>query len=108
MANLIDNAVKYTLKGCIRVSACWTKKETVIKVEDSGIGIPTTDQPRLFERFYRVKTREAMGMRGSGLGLSIVKAVAELHEGQVWVESEYRVGSTFFLALPLTRGAEHS
>lgn len=101
-ANLIDNAVKFTIKGCIHVSAYWTEKETVIKVEDSGIGIPTADQPRLFDRFYRVKTREAMGMRGNGLGLSIVKAVAELHEGRVWVESEYREGSTFFLALPLT------
>ncbi len=100
ITNLIDNAIKYTVSGFVNVCACQIEKEVVVSVKDSGIGIPTAALPRLFEKFYRVKTREAMKMRGTGLGLSIVKSIAELHKGRVWVESELNRGSTFFLALP--------
>jgi len=102
ITNLIDNAIKYTVSGFVDVSAYETEKEVVVSVKDSGIGIPTVDLPRLFEKFYRVKTREAMKMRGTGLGLSIVKSIAGLHRGRVWVESELNRGSTFFLALPVS------
>ena len=101
ITNLIDNAIKYTVSGFVEVYAYQTEKEVVVSVKDSGIGVPTADLPRLFEKFYRVKTREAMKMRGTGLGLSIVKSIAELHKGRVWVESELNRGSTFFLALPI-------
>ncbi len=78
-------------------------EEVVTRVEDSGMGIPAADLPRLFEKFYRVKTREALKMRGTGLGLSIVKSIATLHKGRVWVESELNRGSVFYLALPIHR-----
>ena len=100
ITNLIDNAIKYTHEGFIHVHAYQADNVIVVSVQDSGIGIPAADQPRLFEKFYRVKTREAVKMRGSGLGLSIVKSIAELHQGRVWVESNPGAGSTFSFVLP--------
>ncbi len=101
--NLIDNAIKYTPNGFVRVHVYQAQEEVVIKVEDSGMGIPAADLPRLFEKFYRVKTREALKMRGTGLGLSIVKSIVTLHKGRVWVESELNRGSAFYVALPVHR-----
>ena len=101
--NLIDNAIKYTPNGFVRVRVYQAQEEVVIKVEDSGIGIPAADLPRLFEKFYRVKTREALKMRGTGLGLSIVKSIVTIHKGRVWVESELNRGSAFYVALPVYR-----
>jgi signal transduction histidine kinase len=72
-------------------------------VEDSGIGIPEADRPRLFEKFYRGTNREALAQRGTGLGLAIVKSIAERHRGKTWVESEVGKGSTFYLQIPLTQ-----
>jgi len=99
--NLMENAIKYTQNGFVSVRAYQSQGEVVIKIEDSGMGVPTADLPHLFEKFYRVKTREAVKMRGTGLGLSIVKSIVELHKGRVWVESELNRGSAFFIALPV-------
>ena len=107
LTNLIDNAIKYTDQGTIHVTANQADNEIIVSVTDSGIGIPAANLPRLFEKFYRVKTREAVKKRGSGLGLSIVKSITELHNGRVWVESEPSRGSTFFLALPLSDEREN-
>ncbi|MGZ9167000.1 MAG: sensor histidine kinase, partial [Anaerolineales bacterium] len=77
-------------------------------VQDSGIGIPKNDMPRLFEKFYRGTNREALAERGTGLGLAIVKSIAERHGGKVWVESELGKGSIFYLKIPLTQLKESS
>jgi two-component system sensor histidine kinase VicK len=75
----------------------------IFAVEDSGIGIPADDLPRLFEKFYRGKQREARAQHGSGLGLAIVHSIAANHGGRIWVESVVGKGSTFYLQIPLTQ-----
>jgi signal transduction histidine kinase len=101
LANLIDNAIIFTpALGKVRVYASQVNGVQRISVEDSGVGISTTDQARLFEKFYRVQKNEANGGLGSGLGLAIVKSVVEQHGGRVYVESRLGVGSTFTIELP--------
>lgn len=99
--NLVENAIKYTPNGGqvkLRVRA--TQTELVFEVQDNGIGIASSDLPRLFEKFYRGKQRDARSQHGSGLGLAIVRSIAERHGGKVWVESELGKGSAFFLQVP--------
>lgn len=96
MINLIDNAVKYTnAEGIIKVSTELKPKEVIISVEDNGVGIPKADLPRLFERFYRVDKTRSRDIGGSGLGLSIVKHILEVHKSQIKVESEENKGTRF-------------
>lgn len=102
VANLIDNASKYTPEsGQIRLAAHANGQYVIIEVEDNGIGIPAEDIPRIFERFYRVDRSRSREMGGTGLGLSIVKHVAQVHGGQIEVESTPGKGTTFRLKLPL-------
>ena len=99
--NILDNAVRYTLDGgSISVRVVREDQEAVIRVADTGEGIPTRDTERVFERFYRVDSARSRATGGTGLGLSIVKHVAESHGGSVSVESELGVGSTFTIRLP--------
>ncbi len=104
VSNLVENAIKYTPSGFIRVRAAAhaERGELVISVRDSGLGIAEEAQGRLFQKFYRVKSRDTVNIFGTGLGLAIVKSIADLHHGRVWVESEPHEGSTFHLALPLS------
>jgi signal transduction histidine kinase len=83
-----------------------TPSDLTFAVQDSGIGIPAPDLPRLFEKFYRGTNREALTKRGTGLGLAIVKSIAERHGGKVWVESELGKGSIFYLQIPLMQPRE--
>ena len=100
--NLVENALKYTPEGgAVTIHLQCTPATLTFAIEDSGIGIPKSDLPRLFEKFYRGTNREALAQRGTGLGLAIVKSIAERHGGKVWVESELGKGSTFFLLIPL-------
>ncbi len=100
--NLVENALKYTPEGGeVTIQIQTTLSELTFAVQDSGIGIPENDLPRLFEKFYRGTNREALAQRGTGLGLAIVKSIAERHGGKVWVESELGKGSTFYLQMPL-------
>jgi signal transduction histidine kinase len=102
--NLVENALKYTPDGGVVTVRLETNNSALIfAVEDSGIGIPSSDLPRLFEKFYRGTNREALSKRGTGLGLAIVKSIAERHGGKVWVESELGKGSTFYLLVPLVQ-----
>lgn len=102
--NLVENAVKYTQEGGrVAIRARAEPNHLVFEIEDSGIGIPESDMPRLFEKFYRGKQREARAQHGTGLGLAIVHSIAESHGGKVWVESKVGKGSTFFLQIPLTQ-----
>lgn len=103
--NLLDNAVKYSENG----SKIWVEitndASTVdIAVKDQGLGIPSRDLERIFERFYRVDQARSRATGGTGLGLSIVRHVANNHNGNVFVESREGSGSVFTLSLPLSEG----
>ena len=102
MTNLIENAVKYTESGYVKVSAIIEQKNLIVTVEDTGNGIRQEDIGRIFERFYRVDKGRSRQQGGSGLGLSIVKHVMEIHNGQVRVESAVGKGSKFILVFPLS------
>ena len=103
VANLLDNAVKYSDGDrAIHVKLGRTNGEATISVTDHGIGIPRDEQERIFERFHRVSTGLVHDVKGSGLGLSLVRHIAEAHGGSVEVESEVGKGSTFTIHLPLT------
>jgi signal transduction histidine kinase len=99
--NLVDNAIRYTRPGgCVKVSLGAVGGHVTLTVADTGLGIPSRDLPRVFERFYRVDRARSRETGGTGLGLSIVKHVAENHGGSVRVESELGAGSTFEVRLP--------
>lgn len=119
LMNLVGNAVKYTpTHGTIHVtvttadpdglidmpeeSPALEKRESliVVRVEDTGLGIPKTDLPHVFDRFFRVHSEETADIKGTGLGLAIAKSIIEAHDGRIWVESEEGRGSTFAFYLP--------
>jgi PAS domain S-box-containing protein len=100
MDNLIGNAIKYTPgEGFIRVSISMQGSQIILKVEDTGPGIPPDEQSHVFEKFYRA-TNAPEGVEGSGLGLAIVKSIVDSHQGRVWVESVIGKGSSFIVLLP--------
>jgi len=102
LQNLLDNAIQYTLPGGkIHLTAEPKNDEVVFTVADTGIGIPTADQPRIFERFYRVDAARSREAGGTGLGLAIAKHLVEAQGGHLWVESEVGVGSKFHFSVPL-------
>jgi len=102
LQNLLDNAIQYTLPGGKIVLSAEAKNEEVIfTVADTGIGIPQADQPRIFERFYRVDVARSREAGGTGLGLAIAKHLIEGHGGRIWVESEVGVGSKFHVSVPV-------
>jgi two-component system sensor histidine kinase SenX3 len=98
--NLVDNAVRYSDEGTVRLSVAADDDVAEISVSDEGIGIPHDELPRIFERFYRVDRARSRATGGTGLGLAIVRHVAENHGGRVEVQSEFGLGSTFTLVLP--------
>lgn len=98
--NLISNAFKYTLKGEISVSLTQEKKECVLKITDTGIGIPEKEIPHMFERFHRVQNSQGRSYEGTGIGLSLVYELVKLHGGTIFVESREGAGSTFTVRIP--------
>jgi two-component system, OmpR family, phosphate regulon sensor histidine kinase PhoR len=102
LQNLLDNAIQYTLPGGnIVLSAEAKNDEVVFTVADTGMGIPRSDQPRIFERFYRVDAARSREAGGTGLGLAIAKHLIEVHGGRIWVESEVGEGSQFHFSIPV-------
>ena len=94
--NLIDNAIKYNRSGgSVHVSLRKNERELSLSVSDTGIGIPKSDQSRVFERFYRVDKSHSRAIGGTGLGLSIVKHAAQYHDARLELESELGKGSNF-------------
>ena len=100
-ANLLDNAVRYTpTGGRVRVEVAADDGAAVLTVSDTGIGIPSRDLGRVFERFYRVDRARSRETGGTGLGLSIARHVVEQHGGSIEADSELGRGSTFRVRLP--------
>jgi PAS domain S-box-containing protein len=102
LSNLVGNAIKYSPDGgLIRVGGQVTGAEVQVFVSDEGVGIPATEQERIFDRFARVDNSLTRQTPGAGLGLFLVRAVVEAHGGRVWVESQPGRGSTFWFTLPV-------
>ncbi len=102
LRNLLDNAVQYTPEGgSVEVSVSREGTFAVVSVTDTGIGIPQSDQIRIFERFYRVDDARSRELGGTGLGLAIAKHIVEAHGGRIWVDSTIAKGSRFHFSVPL-------
>jgi two-component system NtrC family sensor kinase len=100
MDNVVGNAIKYSYpNGEINISIHAEEEQIILKVTDAGPGIPVSDQPRIFDKFYRGSNISEV--EGSGLGLAIVKTIVESHQGRIWVESVEGKGSSFFIVLPV-------
>jgi PAS domain S-box-containing protein len=103
--NLLSNAFKFTLKGEVEVALEDADARVELRVRDTGVGIPRSELPHLFERFHRAKGTRGRTYEGTGIGLALVQELAKLHGGQVGVESVYGKGSTFTVSLP--KGSAH-
>ncbi|HEX9797255.1 MAG TPA: ATP-binding protein [Anaerolineales bacterium] len=104
IGNLLENAIKYTpAGGRVEIEAESEDHQVILRVTDSGPGIPPADQPYLFDKFYR-GSNVAKDSPGTGLGLSIVKSIVDHHDGRIWVESKLGEGTTFTVVLPAGRG----
>ena len=102
--NLIDNAIKYTSKGFIRVTVETNQEVALVKIKDTGIGIPRDEREKIFKRFYCVDNSRSRETGGVGLGLSIAEWIAHAHQGRIEVESALNQGSTFTVYLPVKIG----
>jgi signal transduction histidine kinase len=108
ITNLLSNAIKYNRDGGgIWVTLTQNLNEIRVDVRDGGIGISSTDQQHVFDRFFRVD-RKDKSIEGTGLGLAICKTVVDLHGGRIWVSSEAGVGSIFSFTIPLKIHDAHS
>ena len=100
LSNLLSNAIKYSPKGGnVGFDLVRTQKAVSFRVKDQGIGIPETDKVQLFDSFYRASNVGTIS--GTGLGLAIVKRAVDSHGGNITVESEVGVGTTFVVSIPL-------
>ena len=99
-ADQLWNTYLFHSLGLDELKARDVAKGIIISVADNGVGITPEDQKRIFERFYQVRPNHLAGHGGMGIGLTIVKHLVELHEGELWVESEAGKGSTFSFLLP--------
>ncbi len=101
LLNLISNSGKFTDEGYIRVSAEYDDEVVTMSVSDSGIGIPEEKLATIFEAFTQADASPSRRYGGTGLGLTISKQLVELHGGEMWIETELGVGSTFYFTLPI-------
>jgi signal transduction histidine kinase len=104
ISNLLDNAIKYSGKvKQISITMKTLGPSLAIEIADHGIGIPRSEQAKVFEKFYRVGNGLVHDVKGSGLGLSLVQHIIEAHKGSISVESDIGKGTRFTILLPLTR-----
>jgi signal transduction histidine kinase len=102
ISNLIHNAIQYTSTGgVVEIRLASSDREAMIIVKDHGIGIAPEDLPYIFDRFYRVQTDRSRNTGGTGLGLAIVQAIIQAHYGNIRVDSQLNLGSTFTVSLPI-------
>jgi signal transduction histidine kinase len=104
LLNLVGNAIKFTDSGGVRVVAKAVDGHFAVSVADTGPGIPTPEQTRIFDQFHQVDSSNTKAKGGTGLGLAIAKQIVEMHGGRIWVESTLGKGATFQIELP-TRAA---
>jgi signal transduction histidine kinase len=102
LLNLVGNAIKFTDVGEVAIKASAVNGSFTVAVCDSGPGISSADQIRIFDEFQQADSSSTKKKAGSGLGLSIAKRIIEMHSGRIWVESAPGQGSTFFFTLPVT------
>ena len=102
VANLVENAIKYTPKGDVVVDVTGDDDHVKISIQDSGIGIATEDAPHLFQKFYRIDNSATREIGGTGLGLYLCRRLAEVMGGRIWLDSALGKGSTFYLEIPRT------
>jgi PAS domain S-box-containing protein len=100
--NLINNSIKFTQKGSIKIKSAVKDTFIIVTVTDTGIGIKKEDQKKLFSTFSQVKNRSNANPGSSGLGLAICRKIVHRHSGNIWVESDFGKGSVFSFTLPLT------
>jgi len=104
LQNLLENSVRYTgEKGKISIKIALETDVVKITVKDNGIGIPSSEQKDIFEKFFRANNAIQADPHGYGLGLFIVKNILEKHSGRIWFESEEKKGTEFYFTLPLSR-----
>ena len=102
--NLVDNSIKYTAQGSVRVSVKLEDDAVVTRVSDSGMGIDPTDLPNLFQKFSRGKGMSLVHTEGTGLGLYVAREMVNAHGGKIWAESSGKgQGSTFIVSLPIVK-----
>ena len=101
--NLLNNAARFTHKGYVTTRVRYEEGQIVISIQDTGIGIAPEDMPRLFQEFQQLDGTTRRQQGGAGLGLAISKRFVELHQGHIWVESEFGHGSTFTFTLPVAQ-----
>jgi two-component system, NtrC family, sensor kinase len=100
LLNLVGNAIKFTDRGEVRITATAVNGHFTVGVADTGPGIPPQEQARIFEQFHQVDNSNTKAKGGTGLGLAIAKQIVEMHGGRIWVESTLGKGSTFQMELP--------
>ena len=101
ISNLLSNALKFTSEGGeVVVTVSDRKRHIAISVSDTGVGIPTDQQPNVFKEFFKARKKGLRGEKSSGLGLSIVKKIVELHQGTTTVQSTLGIGTTFLVKIP--------
>lgn len=102
--NILNNAIKYSPDGGnITFSMKTTDSQLILSISDEGLGIPKSDLPKIFDRFYRVDKARSRAQGGTGLGLAIAKEIVKQHKGFIWAKSEYGHGSTFTIVLPYSK-----
>ena len=106
--NLVGNAIKFTRRGEIRISAEVKDNFVEVCIKDTGVGIPKDQFEDLFDAFTQVETSDTRSQGGAGLGLAITKNLVEMHGGKIWFESEQGKGSEFYFSLPIYEGEESS
>src|SRR5690606_9285847 len=104
VTNLLTNAIKYAPESKEIIVRLERKENTVVcSIRDFGYGIRKSEQDRIFERFYRISGENLHTYPGLGLGLFISKQIIDMHDGNLWLESEYGEGSVFYFELPLVK-----
>jgi signal transduction histidine kinase len=101
LLNLVGNAIKFTEEGHLRIGASKANGKFLVSVTDTGPGIASSDQERIFEEFQQVDSSSTRSKGGTGLGLAIARRIVEMHGGELWVESALGKGSTFYFSIPM-------